>query len=151
MGNKITIVLNDKDMIKELIEDAETQIIIKDSVKNAIVKKLLNGENMFDVDNLKRLIRSLIYEKTDNWGGEKIIREEFRELVESTIERELNEYIESEVRSNIDFKSIEEKMNKYAEGCYDYLTSGVEYKLEKKLKDEVTKLVDGLKSRILEK
>lgn len=29
MGNKITIVLNDKDMIKELIKDAETQIKMK--------------------------------------------------------------------------------------------------------------------------
>lgn len=150
MDNRITIVLNSKDMIEELIRDAETQIVIKDAVKNSIVKKLLNGENMFDVDNLKKLIRSLIYEKTDNWGG-KIIREEFRELIESTIKRELNEYIESEVRSNIDFKSIEEKMNKYAEDCYDYIRSGVEYKLEKKLNAEVTKLVDGLKSRILEK
>lgn len=150
MTNKITIVLNDKDMIEELIKNEETQIIIKDSVKNAIVKRLLNGKNMFNVDSLKEIIRSLIYEKADKGGG-KIIREEFRELIKSTIKRELNEYIEKEVRSNIDFKSIEEKTNKYADDCYDYLRSGLEYKLERKLNNEVTKLVDGLKSRILEK
>lgn len=150
MGNKITIVLNDKDMIKELIKDAETQIIIKDSVKNAIVKRLLNGEDMLNEDNMRKFFSSLIYDKVNYWG-EKTIKQEFRQIVYSTINEELKKYIKDEISSYVDLKSIEKKMNEYADECYDTLRNNAEYKLEKKLNSEVARLVEGLKNRILEK
>ena len=150
MGNKITIILNDKDMIKELIRDAETQIVIKDAVKNSIVKRLLNGEDMLNEDNMRKFISSLIYEKVNYWG-EKTIKQEFRQIVYSTINEELKKYIKDEISSNVDLKSIEKKMNEYADECYDTLRNNAEYKLEKKLNSEVSRLVEGLKNRILEK
>ena len=82
--DKITIILQDKETIKELAKDPDVQIKIKDAVIDGIGKRASKIANLSDdiIHKLEEDIRNYFTE-TDNsmWNRRNVLKPEFKELI----------------------------------------------------------------------
>jgi len=98
--DKITIILQDKETIKELAKDPDVQIKIKDAVLDGIGKRASKIANLSDdiIHKLEEDIRDYFTE-TDNSRRERrnVLKPEFKELIRKEANNAFNLSVSKEL------------------------------------------------------
>lgn len=98
--DKITIILQDKETIKELAKDPDVQIKIKDAVLDGIGKRASKIANLSDdiIHKLEEDIRNYFID-TDNsmWNRRNTLKPEFKELIRKEANNAFNLSVSKEL------------------------------------------------------
>lgn len=98
MENKLTLLLNDKELIKELVSDEEVKLVLKDKIVKAVVNRLLKGdksmlsplENKVSNDIKDYIIKECFYNAWD-----KRLNDTFKQKIDELITLQISEHINS--------------------------------------------------------
>ena len=131
MENKITILLQDKDIIKELAEDPEVQIKIKNAILDGIGKRALKISNVSDkiIDLGKAEIEDYFFSKVDGyWQNKFQLKDEWKNEIHEQVKFAFYNLLNNEIQ---DLKHvIQKKINEVKEEMINSINS---YDLEKLL------------------
>lgn len=151
--NKLTILLNDKDLIPELIKDKDVQVRIKDAVIDGIGRravKLINAQDDFK-SGIKRAVRDMIFDK-ESWGNkfsiefEPIIQNEIKSCLENYIKKSMSKHIDNVVENHL--QEIYAEVKRYNHGLSRQILE--QYDIEKMIKTEIANTVTRIIHRINE-
>lgn len=138
--DKITIILQDKETIKELAKDPDVQIKIKDAVLDGIGKRASKIANLSDdiIHKLEEDIRNYFTE-TDNsmWNRRNVLKPEFKELIHKEANNAFNLYVSKELLDM--HKIINERLDEMKLIIMDRITNGLN--LEKIVSDAAEKVI----------
>lgn len=151
--NKLTILLNDKDLLSELIKDKDVQVRIKDAVIDGIGRravKLINAHDDFK-SGIKRAVRDMIFDKK-SWGNkfsmefEPIIQNEIKSCLENYIKKSMYQHIDNVVENHL--QEIYAEVKRYNQGLSRQILE--QYDIEKMIKTEIANTVTRIIHRINE-
>lgn len=138
--DKITIILQDKETIKELAKDPDVQIKIKDAVLDGIGKRASKIANLSDdiIHKLEEDIRNYFTE-TDNsmWNRRNVLKPEFKELIHKEANNAFNLNVSKELLDM--HKIINERLDEMKLIIMDRITNGLN--LEKIVSDAAEKVI----------
>ena len=138
--DKITIILQDKETIKELAKDPDVQIKIKDAVIDGIGKCASKIANLSDdiIHKLEDDIRNYFTE-TDNsmWNRRNVLKPEFKELIHEEANNAFNLSVSKELLDM--HKIINERLNEIKLIIMNRITNGLN--LEKIVSDAAEKVI----------
>lgn len=138
--DKITIILQDKETIKELAKDPDVQIKIKDAVIDGIGKRASKIANLSDdiIHKLEEDIRNYFTE-TDNsmWNRRNVLKPEFKELIHKEANNAFNLSVSKELLDM--HKIINERLDEIKLIIMDRITNGLN--LEKIVSDAAEKVI----------
>lgn len=138
--DKITIILQDKETIKELAKDPDVQIKIKDAVIDGIGKRALKIANLSDdiIHKLEEDIRNYFTE-TDNsmWNRRNVLKPEFKELIRKEANNAFNLSVSKELLDK--HKIINNRLDEIKTIIMDRITNGLN--LEKIVSDAAEKVI----------
>lgn len=138
--DKITIILQDKETIKELAKDPDVQIKIKDAVLDGIGKRASKIANLSDdiIHKLEEDIRNYFTE-TDNsmWKNRNVLKPEFKELIRKEANNAFNLNVSKELLDM--HKIINERLDEMKLIIMDRITNGLN--LEKIVSDAAEKVI----------
>ena len=138
--DKITIILQDKETIKELAKDPDVQIKIKDAVLDGIGKRASKIANLSDdiIHKLEEDIRNYFTE-TDNsmWNRRNVLKPEFKELIHKEANNAFNLNVSKELLDM--HKIINERLEEIKTIIMDRITNGLN--LEKIVSDAAEKVI----------
>lgn len=98
--DKITIILQDKETIKELAKDPDVQIKIKDAVIDGIGKRASKIANLSDdiIHKLEEDIRNYFTESDNSmWKNRNVLKPEFKELIRKEANNAFNLSVSKEL------------------------------------------------------
>lgn len=98
--DKITIILQDKETIKELAKDPDVQIKIKDAVIDGIGKRASKIANLSDdiIHKLEEDIRNYFTESDNSmWKKRNVLKPEFKELIRKEANNAFNLSVSKEL------------------------------------------------------
>ena len=98
--DKITIILQDKETIKELAKDPDVQIKIKDAVIDGIGKRASKIANLSDdiIHKLEEDIRNYFTEIDNSmWKKRNVLKPEFKELIRKEANNAFNLSVSKEL------------------------------------------------------
>ena len=138
--DKITIILQDKETIKELAKDPDVQIKIKDAVIDGIGKRASKIANLSDdiIHKLEEDIRNYFTE-TDNsmWSRRNVLKPEFKELIRKEAN---NAFYLSVNKELLDMhKIINERLDEIKASIMDRIDNSLN--LEKIVSDAAEKVI----------
>ena len=138
--DKITIILQDKETIKELAKDPDVQIKIKDAVIDCIGKRASKIANLSDdiIHKLEEDIRNYFTE-TDNsmWSRRNVLKPEFKELIRKEAN---NAFYLSVNKELLDMhKIINERLDEIKASIMDRIDNSLN--LEKIVSDAAEKVI----------
>lgn len=96
--NKLTLFLNDKEIISEIAKDPEVQIKIKDAIIDGAIRRCAKTENTI-AHQISEVLRKEVFDNS-MWGNnlndkyKEIVREEAKEAVESFVRSEMRMLID---------------------------------------------------------
>lgn len=138
--DKITIILQDKETIKELAKDPDVQIKIKDAVIDGIGKRASKIANLSDdiIHKLEEDIRNYFTE-TDNsmWNRRNVLKPEFKELIRKEANNAFNLSVSKELLDM--HKIINNRLDEIKTIIMDRITNGLN--LEKIVSDAAEKVI----------
>ena len=138
--DKITIILQDKETIKELAKDPDVQIKIKDAVLDGIGKRASKIANLSDdiIHKLEEDIRNYFTE-TDNsmWKNRNVLKPEFKELIRKEANNAFNLSVSKELLDM--HKIINNRLDEIKTIIMDRITNGIN--LEKIVSDAAEKVI----------
>ena len=138
--DKITIILQDKETIKELAKDPDVQIKIKDAVLDGIGKRASKIANLSDdiIHKLEEDIRNYFTE-TDNsmWNRRNVLKPEFKELIHKEANNAFNLSVSKELLDM--HKIINNRLDEIKTIIMDRITNGIN--LEKIVSDAAEKVI----------
>lgn len=138
--DKITIILQDTETIKELAKDPDVQIKIKDAVLDGIGKRASKIANLSDdiIHKLEEDIRNYFTE-TDNsmWNRRNVLKPEFKELIHKEANNAFNLNVSKELLDM--HKIINERLDEMKLIIMDRITNGLN--LEKIVSDAAEKVI----------
>ena len=138
--DKITIILQDKETIKELAKDPDVQIKIKDAVLDGIGKRASKIANLSDdiIHKLEEDIRDYFTE-TDNsmWNRRNVLKPEFKELIHKEANNAFNLSVSKELLDM--HKIINERLDEIKLIIMDRITNSLN--LEKIVSDAAEKVI----------
>lgn len=131
--NKLTLLLNDKEIISEIAKDPEVQIKIKDAIIDGAIRRCAKTENSIACLISEQLRKEIF----DNSRWFNSLNEKYKEIVKSTAK----DAVESLVRSEM--KELNDEVNKQ----FNYYKALVIAKLgnsdiNKIIREEIKKAVD---------
>jgi len=96
--DRISIILQDKALIKELIKDNNVVVRVSDAVVDAIGRRCLKISNSVSV-NLEKIVRDAIEnEFTSGSWYKKTLKPEFREMITAQVKADARSVISSEMK-----------------------------------------------------
>lgn len=138
--DKITIILQDKETIKELAKDPDVQIKIKDAVIDGIGKRATKIANLSDdiIHKLEEDIRNYFTE-TDNsmWNRRNVLKPEFKELIHKEANNAFDLSVSKELLDM--HKIINERLDEIKLIIMDRITNSLN--LEKIVSDAAEKVI----------
>lgn len=136
--NKIVLVLNDKDTIKELAEDRDVRIRIKDAIIDHIGRRTVKLINIDD--DLKSAIRKQIHEDLFNGSYVRNLKDDYKDIIRKFVQEEIHKVISAEVDKAIDnvSKKINEEIGFFKERAAAHLEM---YDFNKPIKEAIDKEV----------
>ena len=138
--DKITIILQDKDTIKELAKDPDVQIKIKDAVIDGIGKRASKITNLSDdiIHKLEEDIRNYFID-TDNtmWNRRNTLKPEFKELIRKEANNAFNLSVSKELLDM--HKIINERLDEIKASIMDRIDNSLN--LEKIVSDAAEKVI----------
>lgn len=138
--DKITIILQDKETIKELAKDPDVQIKIKDAVIDGIGKRATKIANLSDdiIHKLEEDIRNYFTEsEKSTWGFNKVLKPEFKELIHKEANNAFSLSVSEELLDM--HKIINERLDEIKLIIMDRITNGLN--LEKIVSDAAEKVI----------
>ena len=138
--DKITIILQDKETIKELAKDPDVQIKIKDAVIDGIGKRASKIANLSDdiIHKLEEDIRNYFTEIDNSmWKKRNVLKPEFKELIRKEANNAFNLSVSKEL---LDMrKIINNRLDEIKTIIMDRITNGLN--LEKIVSDAAEKVI----------
>lgn len=150
--NKLTILLNDKDLLSELIKDKDVQVRIKDAVIDGIGRraiKLINNHEDFK-SGIKIAVRNMIFDRTRYVKFSEV----FEPLIQSEVQKHLEDYIKKSMSQHINnvvenhLQEIYAEVKRYNQGLSRQILA--QYDIEKMIKTEIDNTVTRIIHRINE-
>lgn len=138
--DKITIILQDKETIKELAKDPDVQIKIKDAVIDGIGKRASKIANLSDdiIHKLEEDIRNYFTESDNSmWKKRNVLKPEFKELIRKEANNAFNLSVSKELLDM--HKIINNRLDEIKTIIMDRITNGLN--LEKIVSDAAEKVI----------
>lgn len=138
--DKITIILQDKETIKELAKDPDVQIKIKDAVIDGIGKRASKIANLSDdiIHKLEEDIRNYFTEIDNSmWKKRNVLKPEFKELIRKEANNAFNLSVSKELLDM--HKIINNRLDDIKTIIMDRITNGLN--LEKIVSDAAEKVI----------
>lgn len=138
--DKITIILQDKETIKELAKDPDVQIKIKDAVIDGIGKRASKIANLSDdiIHKLEEDIRNYFTESDNSmWKNRNVLKPEFKELIRKEVNNAFNLSVSKELLDM--HKIINNRLDEIKTIIMDRITNGLN--LEKIVSDAAEKVI----------
>lgn len=138
--DKITIILQDKETIKELAKDPDVQIKIKDAVIDGIGKRASKIANLSDdiIHKLEEDIRNYFTESDNSmWKNRNVLKPEFKELIRKEANNAFNLSVSKELLDM--HKIINNRIDEIKTIIMDRITNGLN--LEKIVSDAAEKVI----------
>lgn len=138
--DKITIILQDKETIKELAKDPDVQIKIKDAVIDGIGKRASKIANLSDdiIHKLEEDIRNYFTESDNSmWKKRNVLKPEFKELIRKEANNAFNLSVSKELLDM--HKIINNRLDDIKAIIMDRITNGLN--LEKIVSDAAEKVI----------
>lgn len=138
--DKITIILQDKETIKELAKDPDVQIKIKDAVIDGIGKRASKIANLSDdiIHKLEKDIRNYFTEFDNSmWKKRNVLKPEFKELIRKEANNAFNLSVSKELLDM--HKIINNRLDEIKTIIMDRITNGLN--LEKIVSDAAEKVI----------
>lgn len=138
--DKITIILQDKETIKELAKDPDVQIKIKDAVIDGIGKRASKIANLSDdiIHKLEEDIRNYFTESDNSmWKNRNVLKPEFKELIRKEANNAFNLSVSKELLDM--HKIINNRLDEIKTIIMDRITNGLN--LEKIVSDAAEKVI----------
>lgn len=138
--DKITIILQDKETIKELAKDPDVQIKIKDAVIDGIGKRASKIANLSDdiIHKLEEDIRNYFTEIDNSmWKKRNVLKPEFKELIRKEANNAFNLSVSKELLDM--HKIINNRLDEIKTIIMDRITNGLN--LEKIVSDAAEKVI----------
>lgn len=138
--DKITIILQDKETIKELAKDPDVQIKIKDAVIDGIGKRASKIANLSDdiIHKLEEDIRNYFTEIDNSmWKKRNVLKPEFKELIRKEANNAFNLSVSKELLDM--HKIINNRLDEIKTIIMDRITNDLN--LEKIVSDAAEKVI----------
>lgn len=138
--DKITIILQDKETIKELAKDPDVQIKIKDAVIDGIGKRASKIANLSDdiIHKLEEDIRNYFTEIDNSmWKKRNVLKLEFKELIRKEANNAFNLSVSKELLDM--HKIINNRLDEIKTIITDRITNDLN--LEKIVSDAAEKVI----------
>ena len=133
--NKFTLMLQDKEVIKELARDPEIQVKIKNSIVDEVKRRSSKGIDGL-MNELTESIRKELFDRVGFYGSYSL-KPSIRKLLENNIENIVRDII-LDLKLEIDRK-ISEEMNKYRASISSRLN---EVDISQIIREEAAKIVE---------
>jgi hypothetical protein len=151
--NKLTILLNDRELLSEILKDKDVRIRVKDALIDGIGRRALKIMNIDDDfrGGIKKMVRETVF-MSSAWRSQ--FSNEFKNIISPMIQSGLEQYVKETLQTHIDnivsseLEDIYKEVKKYNQGITRQIIET--YDIEKMIKQEIQNTVTKIIHRINE-